>query len=60
MAHAKAALDNLQLAFIQYKQCKLVLDKALNAIPKNERNIKNKLVSHSTSLAEIKSVIYYG
>jgi hypothetical protein len=30
----KAALDNLQLAFTQYKQSKSVLDKAPNAFPK--------------------------
>ena len=53
MASVKAALDNLQLAFTQYKQSKSVMVKDLNTLPKNERNIKNKMVSHSTSLAEI-------
>jgi hypothetical protein len=43
----------LQLAFTQYKQSKSVLDKALNELPKNECKIKNKMVSHSKSLAEI-------
>ena len=53
MAHAKAALDNLQVAYTQYKQSKSLLDKALKTTSKNERNINNKTTSLSTALAEI-------
>jgi len=53
MAHAKAALDNLQVAFTQYKQSKSLLDKALKTTSKNERNITNKAASLSTALSEI-------
>ena len=53
MAHAKAALDNLQVAFTQYKQSKSLLDKALKTTSKNERNIKNKMASLSMALADI-------
>ena len=53
MAHAKAALDALQIAFTQYKQSKSLLDKSLKATSKNERNIANKMSSLSAALSEI-------
>ena len=53
MAHAKAALDALQIAFTHYKQSKSLLGKSLNTTSKNERNISNKMSSLSAALSEI-------
>ena len=52
---AKAALDLLDLAHIEFKQHKLLLEKALNAATKNERSIKNKMVSLNNALREVNS-----
>ena len=53
MAHSKAALEQLEVACTEYKQKKSLLDKALKAPNRNERNIKNKMVALTAAVAEI-------
>ena len=55
MSQAKTALDNLELAHIEYKQHKLLLEKALSATTKNERSIRNKMNAISEALRAINS-----
>ena len=53
MAHAKAALEQLEVACTEYKQKKSLLDKALKAPNRNERNIKNKMMSLAAAVAKV-------
>ena len=53
MANAKAALEQLEVAYTDYKQKKTLLDKALKASTRNDRTIRNKMSSLSAAVAEI-------
>jgi len=53
MAHAKAALEQLEIAYTDYKQKRSLLDKALKATTRNERNIQNKMTSLTAAVDEL-------
>ena len=53
MANAKAALEQLEVAYTDYKQKKSLLDKALKTSTRNDRTIRNKMSSLSAAVAEI-------
>ena len=53
MSQAKAASDALDLAVLQYKRHKSLLQKSLNATTKNERSISNKMKSLADTLQQI-------
>ena len=50
MSQAKAALEGLDLAHMEYKQHLKLLQNALGATTKNERSIKNKMSTLSNAL----------
>ena len=53
MAHAKAALEQLEIAYTDYKQKRSLLDRALKATSRNERNIQNKMTSLTVAVDEL-------
>ena len=50
---AKAALEALEYAVLQYKQCKTLLQKAISSKSKNERHLNNKMTLLSEALDNI-------
>ena len=50
---AKAAMEQLEIACTDYKQKKSLLDKALKAPNRNEKNIQNKMASLTAAVAEV-------
>ena len=53
MSQVKAALDLLDLAHTEYKRCKSLLQKSLDATNKNERSVTNKMTSLSDASREV-------
>ena len=50
---AKVALEALEYAVLQYKQCKALLSKAISSKSKNERHLSNKMTLLSEALDNI-------
>ena len=55
MTQVKAALDALEVDYTEFKRCRALVQKALNATAKNERSLVNKMASLSASLTQLNS-----